>query len=63
MTTPTPKRIDEDTLSPECALAQSPGYADLHAACAQLDDVPLPHAKGLLLARRCRCPCHGRRRA
>jgi hypothetical protein len=45
-------------LSAECALAQRPGYADLHAQCRQTEDVPLPHSTGVLLAVRCGCICH-----
>ncbi|MGC9494817.1 hypothetical protein [Streptomyces sp. WG7] len=44
--------------SAECALAQRPAYAVLHAQCRQTKDVPLPHAMGLLLMPRCCCPCH-----
>lgn len=42
-------------LSPECALAHRPGYADVHLACRRLRDIPLPHGGGLLLVHRCAC--------
>jgi hypothetical protein len=44
--------------SAECTVAQRPEYADLHRACHQTEDVPLPHGGGLLLMRRCGCTCH-----
>lgn len=47
-------------LSPECAVSQQPGYEDGHQRCQQVD-IPLPHAKGILLQRRCECACHGGR--
>lgn len=50
--------VDTETMSAECAVAQRPGYADLHADCRQTKDVPLPHGGGLLLVRRCTCTCH-----
>ena len=50
--------VDPDTMSPECAVAQLPGYEDLHGQCRQ-DDVPLPGGGGILLVRRCTCACHG----
>ena len=46
------------TLSAECTVAQRAGYEDLHGACRQLRDVPLPHSTSLLLVRRCDCGCH-----
>ncbi|KUN91700.1 hypothetical protein AQJ67_41900 [Streptomyces caeruleatus] len=49
---------DPDTLSAECALAERPGYGDLHKACRQTHDVPLPHAYGILLLPSCGCGCH-----
>ncbi|MDF3140373.1 MULTISPECIES: hypothetical protein [unclassified Streptomyces] len=50
-------------LSAECALAVQPGYKDLHRECRQLKDIPLPHAVGIWLVRRCGCPHHaGNRR-
>ncbi|WP_315904027.1 hypothetical protein [Streptomyces fulvoviolaceus] len=52
------QRPAADTASAECALAQRPGYEELHAACLQTHDVPLPCARGILLARRCSCRCH-----
>ncbi|MCX4883307.1 hypothetical protein [Streptomyces sp. NBC_00847] len=45
-------------LSAECALARRAGYEDVHGACRQLRDVPLPHSTSLLLVRRCGCGCH-----
>ncbi|MFF3848065.1 hypothetical protein [Streptomyces sp. NPDC002328] len=45
-------------LSAECTLAKKPGYGDVHAMCRRLDDVPLPHAAGILLVARCGCTCH-----
>jgi hypothetical protein len=45
-------------VSPECALARRPGYEDVHTECRALQDVPLPHSRGLLLARSCGCDCH-----
>lgn len=55
MTAPT---VDTSTMSPECALAQQPGYDDLHDECRQTQDVPLPHSRGVLLVPRCTCPHH-----
>jgi hypothetical protein len=55
MTAPT---VDTETLSAECAVGQRPGYGMLHDQCRQTRDVPLPHAHGILLVRRCGCPCH-----
>lgn len=51
------------SLSAECALAQQPGYEDLHAQCSQIRDVPLPHSSGIVLVPRCRCTCHVRAEA
>ncbi|XIE78631.1 hypothetical protein AB6O49_11925 [Streptomyces sp. SBR177] len=45
-------------MSPECKLAQRPGYEDLHHECRQTKDVPLPYGAGILLVRRCTCPHH-----
>lgn len=45
-------------MSPECTVAQRPGYAELHRACRQTEDVPLPHGGGILLVRRCACAHH-----
>lgn len=45
-------------LSAECMLARRPAYEDLHRECRQTKDVPLPHATGILLVRRCGCACH-----
>lgn len=53
--------VDTSAMSAECAVAQQPGYEDLHDQCRQTKDVPLPHGSGLLLARRCGCPCHRER--
>ncbi|MFF3906026.1 hypothetical protein ACFYZJ_08440 [Streptomyces sp. NPDC001848] len=50
--------VDTSTMSAECALAQRPGYADLHRDCRQTEDVPLPHGDGILLVRRCSCFHH-----
>ncbi|MET9386983.1 hypothetical protein ABZY09_39700 [Streptomyces sp. NPDC002928] len=50
--------VDTATMSAECALAQRPGYTDLHQACRQTEDVPLPHGDGILLVRRCTCSHH-----
>jgi hypothetical protein len=47
-------------LSAECTLGQRPGYRDVHRECRQTKDVPLPHAIGILLVRRCGCTCHRR---
>ncbi|WP_308406776.1 hypothetical protein [Streptomyces sp. AC555_RSS877] len=47
-----------DTPSTECALAQRPGYEELHNACHQTHDVFLPGANGILLAPGCSCRCH-----
>lgn len=52
------RTTDPDTLSAECAVAQRPGYRDLHKECRQTEDVPLIHGGGILLVRRCRCLCH-----
>lgn len=51
---------DDVTLSAECTLGQRPGYRDVHRECRQTKDVPLPHATGILLVRRCGCLCHRR---
>ncbi|MGW9030837.1 hypothetical protein ACWGQ5_43625 [Streptomyces sp. NPDC055722] len=51
------KVVDTSTMSAECALAQRPGYTDLHRQCRQTEDVPLPHNDGILLVRRCTCTC------
>ncbi|WP_367325803.1 hypothetical protein [Streptomyces sp. HUAS ZL42] len=53
---------DGPPVSDECMLARQPGYTDLHRACTQTQDVPLPHARGVLLVCRCGCSCHDRRR-
>lgn len=50
--------LDATDLSAECALAQRPGYEALHLDCHQTQDIPLPHCRGVLLVRRCACPCH-----
>lgn len=50
----------DGTRSAECTLAQQPEYKSLHGQCRQISDVPLPHSRGLLLIRRCACPCHRR---
>lgn len=47
-----------DSLSAECILARQPEYKGMHGRCRQTEDVPLPHGGGLLLQRRCCCPCH-----
>ncbi|WP_327137421.1 hypothetical protein OG585_27505 [Streptomyces sp. NBC_01340] len=47
--------LDTSWLSAECA---QPGYEDLHDACRQTVDVPLPGCVGILLAHRCPCTCH-----
>ncbi|MFF9309569.1 hypothetical protein ACF1BS_01515 [Streptomyces sp. NPDC014748] len=52
------KTEDTSTMSAECALAQQPGYKDLHRQCRQTKDIPLPHSSGLLLVHRCTCPHH-----
>ncbi|WP_209445567.1 hypothetical protein [Streptomyces roseochromogenus] len=51
---------DAESPSPsaECALARRPGYEELHHACIQTQDIPLPGAIGILLTPRCDCPCH-----
>ena len=50
--------VDIETRSAECALAAQPDYADLHVDCRQTKDIPLPRGSGILLIRRCTCPCH-----
>lgn len=45
-------------LSAECALAAQSDYTDLHRECRQTEDIPLPHAHGIWLVRRCGCPHH-----
>jgi len=55
--------VDTDTMSAECAVAQRPGYKDLHADCRQTKDVPLPGGGGILLVPRCTCTCHLFRKA
>lgn len=47
-----------DRLSAECALARRPDYPDMHGKCRRTRDIPLPHARGILLVHRCRCSCH-----
>lgn len=49
---------DLETRSAECALAARPDYTDLHTRCRQIEDIPLPRSNGILLIRRCTCPCH-----
>jgi hypothetical protein len=53
-----PPATTEQDLSAECALAERDGYGDLHRACTQLADVPMPGAPRITLVRRCRCHCH-----
>ncbi len=50
---------DTGALSAACAVAQRPGYEDVHRECRMTEDVPLPHATGIVLAHRCTCSCHG----
>ncbi|MGW0824685.1 hypothetical protein [Streptomyces sp. NPDC002845] len=50
---------DRPPLSAWCAVAEQPGYENLHADCRQTRDVPLPHYPSILLQRRCGCACHG----
>jgi hypothetical protein len=50
--------VDTSTMSAECALAQQPGYKNLHRECRQTEDVPLPHGGRVLLVRRCTCTHH-----
>ncbi|WP_327700474.1 hypothetical protein [Streptomyces sp. NBC_00459] len=57
----TPPTADRSP-SPECALAENPGYEHLHTSCRQTTDIPLPHAVGILLQPRCGCTCHSRRK-
>lgn len=45
-------------LSAECTVAAQSGYTDLHRECRQTEDVPLPHASGIWLVRRCGCSHH-----
>lgn len=45
-------------LSAECPPAERPGYEDLHGACRQTADVPLPGITNLLLMSHCPCSCH-----
>ena len=54
--------VDTSAMSAECAVAQRPGYEDLHDECRQIKDIPLPHGGGILLQRRCDCLCHWSRR-
>lgn len=54
----TPTTNDLSTRSAECALAARPDYAGLHVDCRQTTDIPLPGHQGILLIRRCTCPCH-----
>ncbi|WP_229703734.1 hypothetical protein [Streptomyces albiflavescens] len=54
----TRESADQSWLSAECALAQQPGYEDLHGECRQTADVPMPGGVGMLLARHCPCACH-----
>lgn len=49
---------DPSTRSAECAVAALDGYQELHHECRQTKDIPLPHGAGLVLVRRCTCPCH-----
>ncbi|MGW3311479.1 hypothetical protein ACWDG9_33405 [Streptomyces sp. NPDC001073] len=49
---------DTSSMSAECAVAQRPGYADLHRECRQTADALLPHGGGILLVPRCTCPHH-----
>ncbi|MER7927044.1 hypothetical protein ABTY96_28460 [Streptomyces sp. NPDC096057] len=58
-----PTTADDSTLSAECIVGQKDGYNDLHGACTQTEDIPLPHGGGLLLQRRCGCTCHRYRAA
>lgn len=44
--------------SAECTLAQRPEHKELHGDCRQTRNIPLPHASGILLQRRCGCACH-----
>lgn len=48
----------ETVLSAECTLGERAGYEDLHDACRQTEDIPLPHSRGILLQQRCGCACH-----
>ena len=50
----------ETSLSPECTLGQHSGYEHVHGWCRRTEDIPLPHATGILLVARCRCSCHQR---
>lgn len=54
---------DTDTMSAECEVAQRPDYRNLHGECRRTEDVPLPHATGIMLVHRCTCSCHGAGRA
>lgn len=54
-------RDSEKTLSAECAVAQKPGYEDLHERCTQTKDIPLPCSNGIVLQPRCQCDCHRQR--
>ncbi|MEU8697892.1 hypothetical protein AB0C61_09425 [Streptomyces sp. NPDC048680] len=55
MTTPATETLP---LSAECALAAQPDCTELHRDCSQTEDIPLPHASGIWLVRRCGCPHH-----
>ncbi|MEV6540157.1 hypothetical protein [Streptomyces sp. NPDC051665] len=51
--------IDDTSMrSAERAVAALDGYRELHHECRQTKDIPLPHGAGLVLVRRCTCPCH-----
>ncbi|UIX33204.1 hypothetical protein [Streptomyces sp. GQFP] len=47
-------------LSVECPVGREPDYADMHTRCRQIEDVPLPHGRGILLVPRRRCSCRRR---
>ena len=50
--------VDTDQMSPECAVAQTPGYEDLHDDCRLTQDLLLPGSTSIVLQARCYCTCH-----
>lgn len=50
--------INTDRMSAECAVAQTPGYEDLHDDCRQAHDLLLPGSTRIVLQARCYCTCH-----
>ncbi|WP_371660673.1 hypothetical protein [Streptomyces sp. NBC_00280] len=54
----TSETAEAPTLSTECTVGKMPGYGYVHDMCRQIEDVPMPHGRGILLLARCRCTCH-----